>query len=292
MRQHITHHSIVNKILMSQSHHRGSYLIVEGDTDARVYNGLTDKQNCRIIIAFGKHNAVKAILELEKRRVKGVLAIVDADFWRLEQIVPKNDNLLLTDTHDLETMILKSPALEKVISEYLPGNKIIDYTDAVCESLREIILVIGIPIGLLRWLSSQEDLDFVFKELPFHVLIDKKYLQVDQNQLLLAVNNASRKHGLTDIDIKNKIKELANGNHDPWHVCSGHDLIYILAEVIPIVLQKKTGERVNGKIRPNELDSKLRIAYEFTYFKLTQLYFSIRKWEDKNKSFHILPKTS
>jgi Protein of unknown function (DUF4435) len=50
---------------------------------------------------------------LEQRGFQGVLAIVDADFDRLVPPTYQSLNLLLTDAHDLETMLIQSPALEK-----------------------------------------------------------------------------------------------------------------------------------------------------------------------------------
>lgn len=56
---------------------------------------------------------------LEKDAFLGVLAIVDADFDILESKLPESKNVLFTDAHDLETMIMKSFALEKVLSASL-----------------------------------------------------------------------------------------------------------------------------------------------------------------------------
>src|SRR5512136_2448157 len=99
MREYITAARTANKIRMQRSQHDGSFLIVEGDTDARVFNNLVDRDKCQVENACNKEMAVGALNILEKDNFAGVLAIADADFSRLEGTVPSSPNLLLTDTH-------------------------------------------------------------------------------------------------------------------------------------------------------------------------------------------------
>ena len=117
MRESITPNRIANKIRLLRTQYTGSFLIAEGDTDTRVWENLVDSTKCCVENAFNKDNAVKVLNILEQANFAGVLAVVDADFDILEKTVPLSRNLLLTDTHDLETMLLKSPALEKVLRE-------------------------------------------------------------------------------------------------------------------------------------------------------------------------------
>ena len=70
------------------------------------------------MLPSSKQCAIEILEILEKSNFQRVLAIVDADFDRLENLANKRPNLLPTDTHDLETMLIKSPALEKVVAEF------------------------------------------------------------------------------------------------------------------------------------------------------------------------------
>ncbi|MEG4347888.1 DUF4435 domain-containing protein [Microcoleus sp. A003_D6] len=137
------------RLLRTDKQYSGSFLIAEGDTDARVWKNLVDSTNCRVENAHNKDNAVKVLNILEKDNFAGVLAIVDADFWILEGTVNSNPNLLLTDTHDLETMLLKSPSLEKVLSEHGSEQKVKDFGKDIRQTLLESAKV----IGYLRWAS-------------------------------------------------------------------------------------------------------------------------------------------
>jgi len=78
---------------------------------------------CLMVNAFNKENAINSLLMLDSNSFPGVLAIVDSDFRVLERNFPTNRNLLPTDFHDLETMLLVSPALDKVLSELDPLKK-------------------------------------------------------------------------------------------------------------------------------------------------------------------------
>lgn len=161
MRAYLTANDIANDIRMIRSRHSGAILVVEGDKDARVYNRFFNNTKCKITPSNGKDNAIKALAILEKSNFKGVLTIIDADFWRLDGIKPSSPHLLLTDTHDLENMILRSGALEIILSEFGSSVKIKNFGKPIQDTLLES----GLLIGLFRWLSSpgQDNLNLKFK---------------------------------------------------------------------------------------------------------------------------------
>ncbi|GAB4301600.1 MAG: hypothetical protein Fur0025_41910 [Oscillatoriaceae cyanobacterium] len=117
MKEFQTPNSIANEIRMlrtrSDKQHL-AFVIVEGDTDVRLWKNLLDPSKCYIKYAVGKARVIDVMEILDKDNFSGVLAIIDADFWKLEGTIPPSTNILLTDTHDLETMLFQSPALEKV----------------------------------------------------------------------------------------------------------------------------------------------------------------------------------
>ncbi|RKZ52365.1 MAG: hypothetical protein DRR16_15040 [Candidatus Parabeggiatoa sp. nov. 3] len=112
MSEYLTAAWFANHIRMMRIQDARTFLIMEGFTDQQFYQFLVDseKKHCLVISADNKKNAIDAIKHLEQTQFRGVLAIVDADFDVLKQAVPNSDNVLLTDSHDLETMIIKSQA--------------------------------------------------------------------------------------------------------------------------------------------------------------------------------------
>lgn len=117
---------IVNKIIVTRKYPGNdtqSFLVVEGSTDEKLYRSFIDEDKCQIIVADGKTPAIEVLSLLKKEHFVGVLALVDADFDILEG-KPAIENVLLTDTHDLETMLMRSPALAKVLREFSSPNKV------------------------------------------------------------------------------------------------------------------------------------------------------------------------
>jgi hypothetical protein len=269
------------RLLRTQSRYTGSILIAEGDTDARVWKRFVDSTKCRVEIAHNKDNAVKVLNILEQGNFVGVLAIVDADFDILEGTVSVSQNLLFTDTHDLETMLLKSPALEKVLSEHGSEDKIKGFAKDVRQTLLESAKI----IGYLRWASLKFDYCLRFEDLAFNKFVDKETLALNESDLMKTVKNNSQKLGLDEQEIRANMNSLKTNTQDIWYICCGHDMIAILS----IALCKALGSCNSQKVEPNVLEQNLRLAYESSYFCKTQLYAAIQDWEKTNHPFQVLP---
>ena len=268
------------RLLRTQSQYTGSFLIAEGDTDARVWKNLVDSTKCRVENAHNKNNAVAVLNILEKGKFAGVLAIVDADFDILEGSVPLSPNLLFTDTHDLETMLLKSPALDKVLLEHGSEDKIKGFAKDIRQTLLESAKV----IGYLRWASLKFDYSLKFEDLAFKKFVDDRTLILNQSELIKTVKNNSQKQGLDEREIQQKMDSLTTTTQDMWYVCCGHDMIGILS----IALCKALGSCNSKQVEPNVLEKDLRLAYESAHFRLTKLYLAIQTWEQTNQPFEVL----
>jgi len=280
MRESITPDRIANTIRQQRSQYTGSFLIAEGDTDARVWKNLMDSTKCRVVIAHNKNNAIAALNILEQANVAGVVAVVDADFDILEETLPLSPNLLLTDTHDLETMLLKSPALEKVVTEHGSAEKI----ESFAKDIRQTLLESAKIIGYLRWASLKFNYCLKFEGLAFKDFVDDKTLALNESDLIKTVKNKSQKPGLDEQEIRANMDSLKTDTQDMWHVCCGHDMISILS----IALCKALGSFSSQKADPNVLESYLRVAYESAHFRETKLYRYIQRWEQTNKPFEVL----
>jgi Protein of unknown function (DUF4435) len=138
-------------------------MIVEGRTDKLFYEHLVDDNKCEFTIAINKDKAIKSLEILEQDNFVGVLAIVDADFAILKASLPNSENLMVTDDHDLETMLIKSPALEKVLRELGSEEKITNFG----KDVRKTLIDIGKTIGYLRWVSLKHSLSLKFEDLTF-----------------------------------------------------------------------------------------------------------------------------
>lgn len=282
MRKYLTADYIANTTRMLRTTHDGAILIVEGTTDVRVYENFINKAQCRILPANNKDVAIAAINKLEIDNFRGVLTIVDTDFWKLDGIHPKSLNILLTDTHDLETMILFSDALDKILSEFGSNPKIA----SLDRSIRDILLEGALPIGLLRWISSptKDNLRLKFKGIQFNNFVNIEKLSINIDNLIKEVKTNSHASTLDESAIRLKIITLMKAGYDSWQVCSGHDLVQLLA----IGLINIFGNHRVTNITSEGVDGILRVSYEYSYFSLTQLHDAIKDWENANPPFKVL----
>ena len=275
---------IANAIRMTRTQFRGSFLIVEGQTaDFRVYKRLVDPKQTKIIPAHNKDDAIAALEILEDSNFDGVVAIVDADFWHLDGLNPTSPNLFITDTHDLETMLLESPSLEKLLDEFGSEEKITSFTANNKIEVRQALLAAARPIGYLRWVSQRNDLSLKFEGIVFSRFIDDATLHINISDLIRVVKNKSNRHDLDGNDLQDKIDKLTDPNHNSWDICCGHDLVWILS----IGLSKVFGSKNSNEVKPEVLEKFLRAGYESAYFLSTQLYQSLRMWETSNSPFRI-----
>ena len=279
MKDQITPDRIANSIRLLRSDHEGVFLIVEGHSDKLIYERLVNKQEVRVTIASGKNNAIKALSILEKENFRRVVAVIDADFSRIEQQIPDSNHLFLTDEHDLEMMLIKSAAFDKLLKERGSEEKIAAFS----KDIRETLLKLGQEIGKLRLLSLRNKLDLKFEGLKFGKFIDKEKLSINIDELIISIKNHSQKLSLDEQQIKQDLSVISDENHDPWQLCCGHDFISILA----IALCKVLGTWNANDVKTEVLERELRLAYELSYFYQTQIYQLMVNWQSNNHPYQI-----
>ena len=80
----------------------GSFLLVEGITDSKLFSKLLDCNSCNIRPVEGKENVIEIIKIANKILEPGILSIVDADFDHVLGCEYEHNNILRTETYDLE----------------------------------------------------------------------------------------------------------------------------------------------------------------------------------------------
>lgn len=282
MLRYLTANDIANTARLMRTLFAGAIIITEGDTDARVFKRFFNITRSRFVPSNGKPNAIRATLRLDGEHFSGLLTIVDADFDYLESIHPPSPNILYSDMHDLETMLLSSSALIKVLSELLPVPRATTMPTPVLD----LAFQAALPLGYFRWLSSpyKENLGLKFKGIVFTQFIAMPSLVTDIDSMINEVvrNTGSSSHDV--IATKVKLHALTTGSHDKWQVCSGHDLV----EVIFLALKYHWGNHRAQTITLDVFDAMLRIAYDETDFKSSNLFRKIREWETRNPHFEVL----
>lgn len=284
MRDLLSVDRVANQIRLRRSTYSGTFLLVEGVSDKNFYERFIYRSACEVVSVPGKPSSKLRVIEvlkiLETSNFQGILAIVDADFERLETLLYSSSNLLRTDTHDLETMLIKSPAFNKVVTELGSEQKILQFN----RDIKAVLLETGISVGYLLWISQCEQLNLTFDGITFSSFIDEQTLQIDELKLIRVVKNKSQAFSLKDEDLQQRLIGQKSDRHDPWQICCGHDLV----EILSLGLRKAIGSNKAADVEPNSLERNLRLAYEEIYFYETQLYLDIRTWESNNQPFKVL----
>lgn len=278
----ISPNSYANQISMSRSLYKGSYLLVEGIADEKFFKKFTHEYNCRVKGIAGKEIAIEVLKVLEKRKIKGVLLIVDADFDQLEKKRPFSDNMFYTDTHDIETMIIITKAFEHFLSEFTNKKKIDSFQRKRSKSLREVLLESCISIGYVRWASIRNKWSLKFRNLDFAKFVDIKKILMNFNLFISELINNSPGNNVPQSIIIKEAKKLKSISQNPWMICCGHDLMSILLLGLKYIF----GYNI-GKLTRIKLEAMLRLSYEFRFFQNTKLYPNLRSWENNNAPYII-----
>ena len=227
-------------------------LIVEGADDAEVYGKVVNENAARIYPDCNCDKHVLILNELNGIYGSRLLAIKDADFDRLEGQQYPYSNLLLTDTHDMEGMI---------VADCLPNLK--DENAFRCQSINldEVYAELE-DISYLKWFNHANQSGINFRDIRLNLDLSAYFNAVVEN-----TNNEVNVE-LTDV------AEFKNQHQDADHkeMCNGHDLFE------RIYVRAKAAKVTNFPKKPFFRD--LRAAYPPEAFFHTALFHAIKEWEE------------
>jgi len=126
-------------------------------------------------------------------------------------------------------------------------------------------------------------LSLKFEGIKFNEFIDENSLTLNLVQMIITIQNKSDRRDISIEFLQKRLNELFNPDHDYWDVCCGHDLVCILS----FGLRKTIGTKKASAVNPEHIESDLRLSYEEAFFFDTQLYKSLRVWENTNHLFRI-----
>ncbi len=270
---------IATTIRLKRSGHKGCFLVVEGRNDRLFFEQFTDRAACHIEVAEGKENVVEVIRILEDENFPGVVGVIDADFDRIEDYEWESRNLVLLETHDLEALLIRSPALDRVLIEFGSHEKI----ERFGHDIHDTLIAAALPIGCLRLHSRRTGLDLRFQGLRYASRVDLDSLAIDRRSLVQEVKNRSQRPELSSDELERAIRDIEHSGQDPWQICSGDDLVSILS----IGLRKALGTNSAEAVRNEVLCRSLRLGYEASHFANSQLIGELRSWTERNPGFRM-----
>jgi hypothetical protein len=281
----ITPASVASEVhlLREDCSYEGVFLFVEGETDYALFSNYIDEGNCIIKQLGGRDKVLEIIKIMARDGDRLCLAIVDADFWYIEKKQPPNDNVFLTDTHDIETQIFLSPALEKVCRELFPSSEVKSLSENL-PSIRQRIINVAANMALIRLVNHKYNLRICFyadnensEVINWEPAVNIQKFTVDFNRLLCIVCRG-------DYSQMNSIRPYANQcnqecldkKYNLYQLCNGHDVIFVT-----VLFLRCNGKRKEcGSLSTKGLEKMLRLAYDADYFRETNLYKNLLTWQN------------
>lgn len=280
-----TSQSIANEVLLARDKYNGPVLLLEGDSDEKFFRRFVKDPEMLIIPAWGKKNVLDAVEILESYvSERGFLGIVDADFGHVDGSLPASRNVVVTDDHDVEMMIIRTEAFYAVLRELGSKIKIRNFATGIKHEIRYVLIQKALIVGHLRHLSLTDDLCLRFEGLHFKRFVDRVSLEMDVGRMVENILALTRKPQLRAEDIRDRLLEIVeDANDDPYQICCGHDFVAILGIALRKALGSKSGKATTTEV----LSAALRLAYNSEDFRLTRLYANAKRWSEENQDYDI-----
>lgn len=275
LRGHKSPGTLVAEIKMLRASHDGAFLIVEGKDDVRFWRSRRHA-NCDLIDGEGKQNVIGAVRRLDTARFTGALAVVDSDFERLTGGRFESGNLVYTDAHDLECLLCRSSALDKVLAEHGDPGKIRRFESAGTD-IRTALLERALVFGRLR-LAALLARPAVELQMRIQRFVDEETWTVDGETLIRQAVPDSPGDAQA---ITSRLAQLPEA--DPWQVVRGHDLIAILL----IGLRRVLGN-LQTSVGTRDIAGLLRAGMSPEDLRATELWADMQAWQSANPPYAVL----
>ncbi len=271
-------------------------LLVESGSDYAFWRARVHAR-CEVRDLGGRERALEEAARAREERDDNVIAILDADFDRIEGRLAELSNVFWTDHHDLEVMLILSPALGKVLAERGAREKLGQLRDAEVE-VRQRLLELGLCMARLRLASQRQGWGLKFRKRPARphgeistVKVEKfcppERWELDVARMIQVVIEFNQRHDL--LQETERVRQVMETMPDEPRdqLCNGHDLVALLA----VGLKKKLGSGSGGSVDVDDLTRDLRLAHEMEHLMATGLYAALTRWQARRPACPLLPKT-
>lgn len=251
-------------------------VFVEGPSDVTMWRRWL---RSRPVSCGGKREVHAALMNLSTEGVDGCVGIVDADFDRLEGILPDYPDLVLTENHDMEGDLACSPALETLLSNVaddwvarLPTPRI---------PLRDALGARALPFGLLRWVFRDRKEQFPEGRLGPYRFVDEPSWSVHDEDLQAEAARVLCTDAWTLREELTKKRKRVDAER-VWFVCNGHDVIRLVRLAIE-------GPLGGSKAYPNDeaVAAALQNLVDSTDLAALSVWRDLGRWEERNPGYRV-----
>ena len=270
--------TIANQIRLERATHMGSFLLVEGNSDAKLFDKFCDQQACSIIVCMGRDYLLNAISELEFSGFCGALGFADRDFSEFLSNPEFNEKVVFSDENDIEIMILCSSALDDLLQEFGVPDRVATIVESSGQKKAcDLIFDAASFVGTLRLLSYINSWSLSFEGMNYKYTDNNSYFLDEVKTIQHIVGRSKERPNLTENQILTHVKKFLSRGDDTKILCCGHDCVRILGRA----LKSKFGKtnKFNNEEGSKNLERILRLTYDYEKFMQTKAYDEIRNWE-------------
>lgn len=263
--------TLAAQIRMERQTHKGSFLLVEGSTDAKRIDKFVDKVRCSMVNCYGKTNVIETIELMQDVGLEDSVGLVDADFDRLRTKVVAVEGVTVSTFHDFDL----DNALTGVIDRYLMevGEEAKLAAKGGPRSCVERLMHSIKPLSILRYANELRRLRYNLKRLNLEDFFDGETLDIDRMIEVVSVGAFGSEENKQVL--RRHIDELVALDLDVLQLTNGHDFLAALG----IALREHIGSRKVPQSWRSEIEMHLRFGLTLEDFATTSAYTEICDWE-------------
>jgi len=277
---HIDPATIVAQIRMERQTHKGSFLLVEGSTDAKRMDKFVDQAACSLVNCYGKQNVIGAIELMQDVGLEDCLGMVDADFDRVRNHPVNNESIVYSKFHDFDLDNALTGVIDRYLIEVADEAKLADVGGA--RACVDMILKAIKPLSILRYANEIRRLRYDLTRLKMDVFFDGHSVNIDK--MIDEVSFREFEDKVYKDALRLRISEIVDLDFDLLQLTNGHDFIAALG----LALRDRVGNRRPPQTWGSEVEMHLRFGLLTEEFASTLAHQAISNWENSSNGFKVL----
>lgn len=276
---------ILNEIRMHRAlRPHQSALLLEGRTDCSYYRNIICRESCLILSTEGKVIARQAARMAIEHGVDGVAAVLDRDHDALLGHETDHPNIIYTDENDFEITVIRSPAFERYLNEYLDyqdRTRVLNGTNFT--TVADFLLATVGPIGVVRFLNSRETWELKCRDIDIGQVFDRESMSVDGVRVIDHLFEISDRPNAPAEQVRETYQETMAIVGDVAQYAAGHDATKLLA----YLLSNRIWLDVEIEVGAYQIEQGLRLTFSDEHFANSGIFHGLKRWEADNVPFRL-----
>jgi hypothetical protein len=261
--------------------HKGSFLLLEGDTDIKRFSPFVDDDACSFVNCYGRRKAIEAIKILYDEGFVGAVAVIDADFDRITGNLLSHEGLIYSASHDLDLDWASPTVVDKYLSEVGDLAKVGQHGSV--DDLMAKILIGLTPVSVARLLNHLKHIRYKLSDIDVSKCFVSFSVDID-GYIELVFKERPAIQSIKDALKRQITRATGQHNHNLRQLTNGHDFHCALG-ASP---RSELGSRREAHTWGREVEMHLRLSFGDNDFKASQVYEDVAAWVRENTPYKVL----